>query len=83
MREPRDQDPFLSQYQEGTIEFPMTYKLLCGKNEYKVKGKAERIPGWTDRIFFKEKASPTPTLQILNYDSQRDIMLSDHRPVIA
>ena len=43
----------MKQYEEGKIEFPMTYKLKKDKNEYKISGKNDRIPGWTDRILFK------------------------------
>lgn len=39
-------------FEEGTIEFAPTYKLVPHKDLYNL---TTRIPGWTDRIIFKSK----------------------------
>ena len=46
-----------------------------------MSGKSERIPGWTDRIVFKNK--PDSDLVLVNYDCGVDVFGSDHRPVFA
>jgi hypothetical protein len=45
-----------------------------GKDEYKT----QRNPAWTDRIIYRGKG-----LELLNYDSNNFVKLSDHRPVFA
>lgn len=50
----RQQDPlkqFLTEFTEGTLNFAPTYKLLPFENEFD----HSRIPGWTDRIFFRSE----------------------------
>jgi len=42
---------FLTDFTEGTLNFPPTYKLLPFQNEFD----HSRIPGWTDRIFFRSQ----------------------------
>ncbi|KAM3144795.1 hypothetical protein pb186bvf_003104 [Paramecium bursaria] len=81
------------QYQEGMIYFPPTYKLQVIQNQW---NRDFRIPGWTDRIIFKEnndqkqkslKIEPltnqTNRLKLHNYDCSYDTFGSDHRPVYA
>jgi len=63
-------------FQEGEISFAPTYKLIAGKDLYMVKG---RIPGWTDRIIYREGGA----LKLKSYDSNNEIKFSDHRPVFA
>lgn len=69
-------EDFLSKYQEGNIEFPPTYKLDYYSNTYD----QTRIPGWTDRIFYKTACED---LRLISYTADMDVKGSDHRPVFA
>ena len=62
------------------IRFPPTYKMLLNSEEYKMEGKNNRIPGWTDRILYKSKEN---LLKQDNYESLRQIKTSDHRAVFG
>ena len=62
---------------EGEISFPPTFKFDKGSNEYDTSHK-QRIPAWTDRILFKPN-----NVRVLDYNSIRDSLHSDHRPVYA
>ena len=63
------------------IYFPPTYKFQKNSNAYQLDGKKYRIPGWTDRILFKNKDEDS--MELMKYDSLRKVTFSDHRPVIA
>jgi hypothetical protein len=65
-------------FSEGKINFPPTFKFDKGSNEYDTSHK-QRIPAWTDRVLFK----PRSDIRVLAYDSVRDALHSDHRPVFA
>jgi hypothetical protein len=65
-------------FSEGKINFPPTFKFDKGSNEYDTSHK-QRIPAWTDRVLFK----PRTGIRVLEYDSVRDALHSDHRPVFA
>ncbi|CAD8144323.1 unnamed protein product [Paramecium octaurelia] len=86
---------YQTQFYEGMIFFPPTYKLLEYQNQWAI-GNDFRIPGWCDRILFKEnKQSKTLSstqgfnenqpsqIKLQNYDANFDILGSDHRPVFA
>jgi hypothetical protein len=67
---------FLKKYHEEDIDFPPTYKMSTISNSYT----DQRIPGWTDRIFFN---SSKPDLLQTGYSCDFNILGSDHRPVFA
>ncbi|CAD8157172.1 unnamed protein product [Paramecium octaurelia] len=85
---------YQSQFQEGMIFFPPTYKLLQYYNSWAVD-QDFRVPGWCDRILFKENRKMTmqstqqsfqemtSKLKLQNYDANFDLLGSDHRPVFA
>ncbi|CAD8141479.1 unnamed protein product [Paramecium pentaurelia] len=86
---------YQSYFHEGMIFFPPTYKMLEYQNQWAID-KDFRIPGWCDRILFKEnKKSKTfshtqdfqdnqpSQIKLQNYDANFDILGSDHRPVFA
>jgi hypothetical protein len=54
--------------------------MLLNSEEYKMEGKNNRIPGWTDRILYKSKEN---LLKQDNYESLRQIKTSDHRAVFG
>ena len=64
-------------FAEGSISFLPTFKFDKDSNDYDTSHK-QRIPAWTDRVLFK----PIGT-RVLEYDSVRDAIHSDHRPVYA
>ena len=63
-------------YNEGTINFPPTYKFDNGTDRYDTSEK-QRIPAWTDRILYRGQG-----LKLLDYHSA-NLKMSDHRPVYA
>ena len=63
-------------YNEGTINFPPTYKFDNGTNNYDTSEK-QRIPAWTDRILYRGQG-----LKLVEYHSA-NLTMSDHRPVYA
>ena len=63
-------------YNEGTNNFPPTYKFDNGTDLYDTSEK-QRIPAWTDRILFRGQG-----LKLLDYNSA-NLKMSDHRPVYA
>jgi hypothetical protein len=63
-------------YNEGTIDFPPTYKFDNGTDLYDTTEK-QRIPAWTDRILYRGLG-----LKLLDYRSA-NLKMSDHRPVYA
>jgi hypothetical protein len=68
-----------SNFSEGEIRFPPTYKYDLGTSNFDSSAK-RRIPSWTDRILFK---ASTAAVKILDYASLHDITTSDHKPVIG
>lgn len=64
-------------YLEGDISFPPTYKFDKGTNNYDSSSKM-RIPSWTDRILWKGS-----NVFITYYDSVATMKLSDHRPIFG
>lgn len=65
-------------FAEGEIKFSPTFKFDKGTIEYDSSHK-QRIPAWTDRILF----TPFGGVKVHDYDSAKDSLHSDHRPVYA
>ena len=64
-------------FAEGKITFPPTFKFDKDTEDYDTSHK-QRIPAWTDRVLFKPEST-----RVVEYDSVRKAMHSDHRPVHA
>jgi len=67
-----------SQFQEGKINFPPTYKYLPGTQDFETK--KMRVPSWCDRILFR---APDEGLNQLFYTSVTKFVFSDHKPVTS
>lgn len=82
--------PFRDVY-ERPIDFTPTYKFRKGTNHFD----HGRSPGWCDRVlytgnFMKQmsgtrgsSSTAVPRIQCLDYNSVRDFLSSDHKPVYA
>uniref|UniRef100_A0A224XSE6 Putative inositol-145-triphosphate 5-phosphatase synaptojanin inp51/inp52/inp53 family n=1 Tax=Panstrongylus lignarius TaxID=156445 RepID=A0A224XSE6_9HEMI len=64
-------------FKEGEITFPPTFKLEKGTGQYSSK----RRPAWTDRILYKSETGKTITPSL--YNSITSYKESDHFPVQA
>ncbi|CAN6625453.1 phosphatidylinositol 4,5-bisphosphate 5-phosphatase Inp54p [Trichomonascus vanleenenianus] len=62
-------------FTEAPIEFMPSYKYAVGTYIYDTK----RNPSWCDRILWLEY--PADTISIHAYESLRDVVTSDHKPV--
>eukprot|EP00825_Cyclidium_porcatum_P049611 TRINITY_DN8617_c0_g2_i2.p1 TRINITY_DN8617_c0_g2~~TRINITY_DN8617_c0_g2_i2.p1 ORF type:complete len:430 (+),score=59.60 TRINITY_DN8617_c0_g2_i2:149-1438(+) len=71
------QEKTFSSFKEGFPEFLPTYKMKSSEKGYESK----RMPGWTDRILFKEKYPES--IKLMNYEAGIDVYGSDHRPVFG
>ena len=75
MREDGPAFPFL----EHPVQFPATYKLVPGE-EGRPVFHGNRKPGWCDRVLYR---SATNGATCVEYNSLRDVDMSDHTPVYA
>jgi len=75
---------------EAPITFPPTYKFDKGIHDRMAYDSSEkqRIPSWTDRIFFRGRGNPRQgddsrftTAESLVYESLPSVVDSDHKPV--
>ncbi|RKP29107.1 DNase I-like protein [Metschnikowia bicuspidata] len=66
-------------FDEKEISFPPTYKFDNNTKTYDTSEK-QRTPAWTDRIL---NLSRSNILKQGVYDSEQDIIFSDHRPVYS
>mmetsp|Transcript_4928 Transcript_4928/g.9233 ORF Transcript_4928/g.9233 Transcript_4928/m.9233 type:complete len:486 (+) Transcript_4928:3106-4563(+) len=66
-------------YNEGKIDFVPTYRFDPGTCTYDTSRK-RRIPGWTDRILFRDNAG---CLSQLTYSNILEVSESDHKPVFS
>lgn len=65
-------------YEEAEIKFPPSYKYKKQSNAITDKN---RVPSYTDRILHSGLCKNS--LNILSYDSESEIVWSDHKPVFA
>ena len=65
---------------EEEIHFPPTYKFNKNSIEYDTS-KKKRVPSFTDRILVYSRNRSR--IKTLGYDTNMDILISDHRPVNA
>ncbi len=72
----------MQDFQEGSIQFPPTFKYDLGSDRYDTSSK-KRIPSWTDRILWRqrcEEGSPAPlTVEQLQYNHVPEVNCSDHK----
>jgi hypothetical protein len=78
-------------FQEGRLAFPPTFKCKLHEHDYERKHQPVRAPAWCDRILWKlnpidsnsnSNSNSNVTVELQNYDSI-DILGSDHRPITA
>ncbi|XP_042297311.1 phosphatidylinositol 4,5-bisphosphate 5-phosphatase A isoform X2 [Sceloporus undulatus] len=85
--------PILKGFQEGSLNFPPTFKFDVGTNVYDTSAK-KRKPAWTDRILWRIKGSTGPShpgrsscsvlgVTQLCYCSHMEYTVSDHKPVVS
>jgi phosphatidylinositol-bisphosphatase len=67
-----------SEFVEGPVHFPPTYKYDPGTSIYDTSEK-RRTPSWCDRVLWR-RGDP---LKLVDYRSQMSLVLSDHKPVSA
>lgn len=81
-------------FKEGKITFPPTYKFEAGTNNYYngyssglIKfSEKQRTPSWCDRILWHQNPQHLQDeswLSLLWYESALNLMMSDHKPVMA
>uniref|UniRef100_A0A914X8R2 Inositol polyphosphate-related phosphatase domain-containing protein n=1 Tax=Plectus sambesii TaxID=2011161 RepID=A0A914X8R2_9BILA len=67
-----------SEYEEATITFKPTYRVLIGSNGYDLK----RVPSWCDRILYRViDEAEALNVRALSYTSIPAVVFSDHVPV--
>jgi len=71
----KDKITDLKAFSEGMILFPPSFKFIANSSEYQLKDLA-----WADRILFRDKKK---YLKQISYDSNREVIESDHRPVFS
>ena len=85
----KDQGSVFSDFIEGDITFPPTYKYDLFSDDYDTSEKC-RAPAWTDRVLWRRR-KPHPdadklpgwhTGKLIHY-GRSELKQSDHRPVIA
>ena len=71
-------------FQEGSIQFPPTFKYDLGTDRYDTSSK-KRIPSWTDRILWRlrtEDGTQGPvSVEQLHYNHVPEVDCSDHRKI--
>ncbi|MES1909561.1 MAG: hypothetical protein MHM6MM_002278 [Cercozoa sp. M6MM] len=53
-------------FQEGPLSFAPTYKFDPDSDTYDSSSK-RRVPGWTDRVLYRNKSDALPVLKLLQY----------------
>uniref|UniRef100_A0A0N4ZFV2 IPPc domain-containing protein n=1 Tax=Parastrongyloides trichosuri TaxID=131310 RepID=A0A0N4ZFV2_PARTI len=72
---------FYDYIESESIDFKPTYKFDVGTSNWDSSEK-KRTPAWTDRILYWKKSDHTKIKQ-LSYRSCPQVVISDHKPVIA
>ena len=68
-----------TQFLEGAIDFKPTYKYDPSTNSW-YTGEKNRAPAWCDRVLYY---SQNDLLNVVNYRSYTEMIISDHKPVSA
>jgi len=68
-------------FKTATPDFPPTYRWKRGKKE--LSNKRDQPPSYTDRVLWHSKKGSEGDLELDEYTSAEDILISDHRPVGA
>ena len=77
VREAIMHDQIISEFKEGEITFPPTYKYDVGTHNFDSSRK-QRVPSWTDRILYMDENNKVEQLE---YQSVPGVSMSDHKPV--
>ncbi|XP_050699162.1 phosphatidylinositol polyphosphate 5-phosphatase type IV-like isoform X5 [Eriocheir sinensis] len=75
----RQKGEAFSEFEEGSISFPPTFKYDPGTDHYDTSSK-QRVPSYTDRILFKSKRGD---ITCSTYDYCPLFRTSDHKPVMG
>ncbi|KAK4287797.1 hypothetical protein Pmani_039144 [Petrolisthes manimaculis] len=75
----RQKGEAFSEFEEGEINFPPTFKYDPGTDHYDTSSK-QRVPSYTDRILFK---SSRKAVTCTSYTSCPLFRTSDHKPVLG
>ena len=75
-----------SDFHEGRIEFPPTYKYIRGSSQYDDrKEKKIRAPSWCDRILYclhdASSSTEVSRITVVDYNHVPSMVTSDHKPV--
>eukprot|EP00004_Rigifila_ramosa_P001570 TRINITY_DN11522_c0_g1_i2.p1 TRINITY_DN11522_c0_g1~~TRINITY_DN11522_c0_g1_i2.p1 ORF type:complete len:710 (+),score=112.84 TRINITY_DN11522_c0_g1_i2:115-2130(+) len=68
-------------FQEGTLQFPPTYRWKRGIEGNQLSNKRGQAPSYTDRILFKTPQRGGNPLKQTAYTAHHDVSSSDHKPV--
>ncbi|OQR78050.1 synaptojanin-1-like [Tropilaelaps mercedesae] len=83
----REQGQAFTEFIEGEINFPPTYKYDLFSNDYDTSEKS-RIPAYTDRVLFRRKKYPNDeaypfwSAGHIRHYGRAELRTSDHRPVL-
>ena len=71
-------------FKEGKIEFNPTFKFNDGTCDYNMNSD-DHVPSWTDRILYRKQPGTNTVFDVVlnEYNSQPDVLISDHKPVYA
>ena len=74
-------------FQEGTIDFPPTYKYDLFSEDYDTSEKC-RVPAWTDRVLWRRRQlskEPAPgwSAGTCKWYGRAELKQSDHRPILS
>ena len=69
---------------EGKISFNPTFKFNDGTSDYNMNSD-NHVPSWTDRILYRKQPGTNTVFDVVlnEYNSQPDVLISDHKPVYA
>lgn len=84
LKQQQAQGNVFSDFLEGEITFPPTYKYDLFSDDYDTSEKC-RAPAWTDRVLWRRRKSHPDTDKsgkLVHY-GRSELKQSDHRPVIA
>eukprot|EP01029_Cantina_marsupialis_P023527 TRINITY_DN5895_c0_g3_i1.p1 TRINITY_DN5895_c0_g3~~TRINITY_DN5895_c0_g3_i1.p1 ORF type:complete len:1899 (+),score=565.67 TRINITY_DN5895_c0_g3_i1:99-5795(+) len=77
----RNQGNVFASFQEGSIDFAPTYRMI--KNGHGYSNKKNQNPSYTDRILWRSLPGFKSNVRQLSYNSAPQILSSDHSPVFA
>ncbi|XP_065831349.1 phosphatidylinositol 4,5-bisphosphate 5-phosphatase A-like [Oscarella lobularis] len=82
LRQEQSKGAAFSEFLEGPITFPPTYRYDVGTQDFDSSPKA-RVPSWCDRILWRSRHKLEIGLQQDTYTSYQQYCNSDHKPIAA